>query len=74
MADAARLLDDPETRQAWHRFLEALVRRYQASVFNVCYRLVGERREAEERLRPRSRGWVLPPVVDGVRFEPAASE
>lgn len=32
LADAARLLDDPETRQAWHRFLEALVRRYQADV------------------------------------------
>jgi RNA polymerase sigma-70 factor (ECF subfamily) len=25
-----------------------LVQRYQASVFNVCYRLVGERREAED--------------------------
>jgi len=25
-----------------------LVRRYQASVFNVCYRLLGERREAED--------------------------
>jgi RNA polymerase sigma-70 factor (ECF subfamily) len=25
-----------------------LVRRYQASVFNVCYRLMGERREAED--------------------------
>jgi RNA polymerase sigma-70 factor, ECF subfamily len=25
-----------------------LVRRYQTSVFNVCYRLVGERREAED--------------------------
>jgi RNA polymerase sigma-70 factor (ECF subfamily) len=25
-----------------------LVRRYQASVFNVCYRLAGERREAED--------------------------
>lgn len=32
LADAARLLDDPETRRAWHRFLEALVRRYQADV------------------------------------------
>lgn len=32
LADAARLLDDPEVRQAWHRFLEALVRRYQAHV------------------------------------------
>ena len=25
-----------------------LVRRYQASVFNVCYRMAGERREAED--------------------------
>jgi RNA polymerase sigma-70 factor (ECF subfamily) len=25
-----------------------LVRRYQGSVFNVCYRMVGERREAED--------------------------
>jgi RNA polymerase sigma-70 factor (ECF subfamily) len=25
-----------------------LVRRYQASVFNVCYRVLGERREAED--------------------------
>ena len=25
-----------------------LVRRYQTSVFNVCYRLAGERREAED--------------------------
>ncbi len=25
-----------------------LVRRYQSSVFNVCYRLIGERREAED--------------------------
>lgn len=25
-----------------------LVRRYQASVFNVCYRMTGERREAED--------------------------
>jgi RNA polymerase sigma-70 factor (ECF subfamily) len=25
-----------------------LVRRYQATVFNVCYRLMGERREAED--------------------------
>jgi RNA polymerase sigma-70 factor (ECF subfamily) len=25
-----------------------LVRRYQASVFNVCYRIMGERREAED--------------------------
>lgn len=25
-----------------------LVRRYQASVFNVCYRLMGERRDAED--------------------------
>jgi RNA polymerase sigma-70 factor (ECF subfamily) len=25
-----------------------LVRRYQTSVFNVCYRLLGERREAED--------------------------
>ena len=32
LADAARLLDDPTVRQAWHRFLEALVRRYQPHV------------------------------------------
>ncbi len=32
LADAARLLDNPEVRQAWHRFLEAMVRRYQAHV------------------------------------------
>jgi len=28
LADAVRLLDDAEVRQAWYRFLEALVRRY----------------------------------------------
>jgi len=32
LAAAAKLLDDPAVRQAWHRFLEALVRRYQAHV------------------------------------------
>jgi hypothetical protein len=32
LADAALLLGDPEVRQAWHRFLEALVRRYQGQV------------------------------------------
>lgn len=32
LADAARLLDDPVVRQAWHGFLEALVRRYQPHV------------------------------------------
>lgn len=32
LADAAKLLDDPEVRQAWHRFLEALVGRYQPHV------------------------------------------
>lgn len=32
LADAAKLLDDPEVRQAWHRFVEALVRRYRAHV------------------------------------------
>ena len=26
----------------------ALVRRYQTSVYNVCYRLVGERRAAQD--------------------------
>lgn len=32
MADAALLLDDPEVQQAWHRYLEAMVRRYKAYV------------------------------------------
>lgn len=32
LANAAKLLDDPDVRQAWHRFLEAMVRRYQAHV------------------------------------------
>ena len=32
LADAAELLDNPEVRQAWHRFLEAMVRRYRAHV------------------------------------------
>ncbi len=32
LADAARLLDDRECRQAWHCFVEAMVRRYQAQV------------------------------------------
>ena len=32
LADAAKLLDEAEVRQAWHRFLEALVRRYQPHV------------------------------------------
>lgn len=32
LADAAALLDDPEARQAWHRFLEALVTRYREHV------------------------------------------
>jgi hypothetical protein len=31
-ADAAKLLDNPEVRQAWHRFVESLVRRYRAHV------------------------------------------
>lgn len=32
LADAALLLDDPAVRQAWHRYLEAMVRRYKAHV------------------------------------------
>lgn len=32
LAEAARLLDDPEVRAAWHRFVETLVRRYRAQV------------------------------------------
>lgn len=32
LADAGKLLNDPECRRAWHRFLEALVRRYRAHV------------------------------------------
>jgi hypothetical protein len=32
LADAAKLLDDTEVRQAWHRFLEALVGRYRGNV------------------------------------------
>lgn len=32
LAEAAKLLDDPEVRAAWHRFVEAMVRRYQAQV------------------------------------------
>lgn len=36
------------TRQGEREAFGELVRRYQASVFNVCYRLMGERREAED--------------------------
>ena len=36
------------TRQGDTDAFGELVRRYQRSVFNVCYRLVGERREAED--------------------------
>jgi len=32
MADAALLLDDPEARQAWHRYIETMVRRYKERV------------------------------------------
>jgi len=32
LADAAKLLDDPAVRQAWHRFVETMVRRYRAHV------------------------------------------
>jgi len=32
MADVVLLLDDPGVRQAWHRYLEAMVRRYKAHV------------------------------------------
>ena len=32
LADGAKLLGDPEVRTAWHRFVEAMVRRYQAQV------------------------------------------
>jgi hypothetical protein len=32
LAEAARLLDDPEVRPAWFRFVEAMVRRYQTQV------------------------------------------
>ena len=32
LADAALLLDDPVVRQAWHRYLEAMVRRYKKHV------------------------------------------
>ena len=32
LADAAKLLDDPGVRGAWHRFIEALVARYRANV------------------------------------------
>jgi hypothetical protein len=32
LADATKLLDDPEVRAAWHRFVEAMVRRYRAQV------------------------------------------
>jgi RNA polymerase sigma-70 factor (ECF subfamily) len=38
-------------RQVWQGRLEAygeLVRRYQGSVYGVCYRMLGERREAED--------------------------
>jgi RNA polymerase sigma-70 factor (ECF subfamily) len=36
------------TRRGEIQAFGELVRRYQASVFNVCYRLAGERREAED--------------------------
>ncbi len=36
------------TRQGDVDAFGELVRRYQTSVFNVCYRLLGERREAED--------------------------
>ena len=32
LADAAKLLDDPEVRPAWHRFVEAMVLRYRTQV------------------------------------------
>ncbi|MBN2375271.1 MAG: hypothetical protein JXD22_02630 [Sedimentisphaerales bacterium] len=32
MADAALLLDDPVVRQAWHRYMEAMVHRYKTYV------------------------------------------
>lgn len=32
LADAAKLLDDTEVRQAWHRFIETMVRRYRGQV------------------------------------------
>lgn len=35
-------------RRGEHDAFGELVRRYQASVFNVCFRLMGERREAED--------------------------
>jgi RNA polymerase sigma-70 factor (ECF subfamily) len=34
--------------QADHQAFGELVRRYQTSVFNVCYRIMGERQEAED--------------------------
>ncbi len=37
-----------ETRGGNVEAFGALVRRYQTSVFNVCYRMLGERREAED--------------------------
>jgi len=32
LADAARLLDNPDVRRAWHRFLETMVSRYRTHV------------------------------------------
>jgi RNA polymerase sigma-70 factor (ECF subfamily) len=43
--------DHDLVRQAWQGNAEAygeLVQNYQSLVFNVCYRLMGERREAED--------------------------
>jgi RNA polymerase sigma-70 factor (ECF subfamily) len=37
-----------KTREGEGAAYGELVRRYQSSVFNVCYRLLGERREAED--------------------------
>ena len=36
------------TRKGDNEAFGELVRRYQVSVFNVCYRLMGEHREAED--------------------------
>ncbi len=47
----------------------AAMRRLEQEIVNVVdgvlYLSEAEQREAEERLRPRSQGWVLPPVVEG---------
>src|SRR4030042_4401862 len=48
MSDASDAELGLRTRSGEVQTFGELVRRYQDSVFNVCYRLAGERREAED--------------------------